>query len=543
MIDVLTCLLTALLVGPPLVAVAVGRATGAATGNVRLRRAAAALWTTVAGSIAVLVASALTSEPLAIGPVALGGPALVLTPLIAFVAAIVATFSVPYMAADPRPRVYTERLLLLATAALIVGISRDAVLFALAWVATGPLLAMLVGHAAGWRPADAARDRMLRVFAIGDAALVVGVAVLCLQAGSTRIAAIGADAGAMAPVLRDLALAGIVAGGVVRSAILPASGWLLTSITAPTPVSALMHAGLVNAGGIAIALWAPVFAVAPYMLHVVFALGAATALVGSASMLVRPDVKRALAASTMGQMGFMMMQAGLGQIAYALYHLAAHGLFKATLFLGAGSAVGARKPTSPRPLAAVATALAAAVVVLGVGAWLPWLDLTLNDPATLLGLFAVLAAAQAAADLPRRDTRTGDVVQGIVLIGGCTGLYVGGLGLVSAVLGPLASIPGMAATPVHWLVGGIFGALWLTQLIASARQIPMPAAVYTRLMALGRPRATATDAALHTAGRHSRAPAPPAVAAARGRHAGEPAETADTAETAPKAPAFTGETP
>jgi NAD(P)H-quinone oxidoreductase subunit 5 len=475
-----------------------------------------------------------------VGPVALGGAALILTPLIAFVAAIVATFSVPYMAADTRPRAYTERLLLLAAAALIVGISRDAILFALAWVATGPLLAMLVGHAAGWRPADAARDRMLRVFAIGDAALVVGVAVLCGQAGSTRIAAIGAEAGAMAPLLRDLALAGIVAGAVVRSAILPASGWLLTSITAPTPVSALMHAGLVNAGGIAIALWAPVFAGAPYMLHVVFALGAATALVGSASMLVRPDVKRALAASTMGQMGFMMMQAGLGQIAYALYHLAAHGLFKATLFLGAGSAVGVRKPAAPRPLAAVATALGAAVVVLGAATWLPWLDVALNDPATLLGLFAVLAAAQAAADLPRRETRAGDVVQGVVLIGGCAGLYVGGLGLVSAVLGPLASMPGMAATPIHWLVGVIFGALWLTQLVASARGVALPAPVYTRLMALGRPRSAEADAALHTAGRRSRSPAPPAAPTPRPPDA---QTRADAAETAANAPAVTGETP
>jgi NAD(P)H-quinone oxidoreductase subunit 5 len=540
MIDVLTCLLTVLLIGPPLLAAAYGRMADAQTGTIHLRRTAGALWCTAATSVAVLVAAALAGEPLVIGPIALGGAALVLTPLIAFVAAIVATFSVPYMAADPRPRVYTERLLVLATAALIVGISRDAVLFTLAWVATGPLLAMLVGHAAGWRPADAARDRMLRVFAMGDAALVVGVAVLCVQAGSTRIATIGAAAGAMVPVLRDLALAGILAGAVVRSAILPASGWLLTSITAPTPVSALMHAGLVNAGGIAIALWAPVVAGAPYMLHVVFALGAATALVGSASMLVRPDVKRALAASTMGQMGFMMMQAGLGQIAYALYHLAAHGLFKATLFLGAGSAVGVRKPAAPRPLAAVATALAAALVILGAAAWLPWLDLALNDPATLLGLFAVLAAAQAAADLPRRETRAGDVVQGIALIGGCAGLYVGGLGLVSAVLGPLASIPGMTATPVHWLVGVIFGALWLTQLAASARGLPLPAPVYTRLMALGRPRATDADAALHTAGRRSRSPAPPETPAPR---AHDQNGRTDPSETAANAPAVTGETP
>jgi len=540
MFDALICLLIALVVGPPLAAVADGRLRAPAKGSARLRRAAAALWCSFAGSVAVLGIAWLAATPLVLGPIALNGPALVLTPLISFVAALVATFSVPYMAADPRPRVYTERLLLLAAAALVVGISRDAALFALAWVATGPLLALLVGHAAGWAPAEGARDRMLRAFAVGDAALVVGVLILSLQAGTTRIDMIAAQASAMAPVLRDVALVGLLAGGIVRTAILPASGWLLTSVVAPTPVSALMHAGLVNAGGIAVALWAPVLFSAPYLLHGLFALGAATALLGSASMLVRTDVKRALAASTMGQMGFMMMQAGLGQIAYALYHLAAHGLFKATLFLGAGSAVGVRKPEAPRPLAAIGAALAAAAMVLGAAAWLPWLELALNDPATLLGLFAVLAAAQVAAELPRRETRAGDVVQGVVLIAACAGLYLGGLGLVAAVLGPLASVPGMALTPLHWVVGAVFGALWLTQLVVSARRAPIPPAIYARLMALGRPRAAAADAALHTAGRRSQAPAPAIRPAERLQGA---SMRPHTPETAPNARAVTGETP
>lgn len=534
----LTCLLAVLLVGPPVIAAALGRARADADGRAHLRRAAAALWITVAGSAGVLVAGGTSPGGLAYGPLALAGPALVLTPLIALVAAIVATFSIPYMAADPRPRTYAERLLLLSTAALIVGISRDAVLFALAWLATGPLLSLLVGHASGWRPAAAARDRMLRVFAVGDAALVVGTAVLCLQAGSTRIGAIGDAAGAMAPWLRDLGLAGLLAGAVVRSAIVPAGGWLITSITAPTPVSALMHAGLVNAGGIAVALWAPVLAAAPYLLHVIFVLGAATALLGSASMLVRADVKRSLAASTMGQMGFMMMQAGLGQIAYAVYHLAAHGMFKASLFLGSGSAVGVRKPGPPRPAAAVATAATACLAVVAAAIWLPWLELALTDASTLLGMFALLAAAQAVADLPRRGTRTGDLAQGVLLIAGCAAIYVAGLGVVRTALGPLAEIPGLAVTPFHWVVGVVFAALWLTQLVASARGLPVPASIYARLHALGRPRSPERDAALHTA-RNTPETADTDRTDMRGR--GSPAAPRDPAVAAQ--PAATGDTP
>jgi len=115
-------------------------------------------------------------------------------------------------------------------------------------------------------------------------------------------------------------------------------------MSGPTPVSALMHAGIVNAGGFLINRFAPLFVHTSDVLHWVFVVGLATAVIGSVLMLTQNDIKKALGYSTMGQMGFMIMECGVGALSLAIFHLIAHGLFKGTLFLGAGGVIGeARK--------------------------------------------------------------------------------------------------------------------------------------------------------------------------------------------------------
>jgi len=101
-----------------------------------------------------------------------------------------------------------------------------------------------------------------------------------------------------------------------------------------------MHAGIVNAGGFLINRFAPVFVHTGDVLHWVFLMGLVTAVIGSVMMLAQHDVKKALGYSTMGQMGFMIMECGVGAFSLAVYHLIAHGVFKGTLFLGAGGVIG-----------------------------------------------------------------------------------------------------------------------------------------------------------------------------------------------------------
>jgi NADH-quinone oxidoreductase subunit L len=110
-------------------------------------------------------------------------------------------------------------------------------------------------------------------------------------------------------------------------------------MSGPTPVSALMHAGIVNAGGFLINRFAPLFLHTDLVLHWVFVVGLLTAVIGSVLMLAQNDIKKALGYSTMGQMGFMIMECGVGAFSLAIYHLIAHGLFKGTLFLSAGGVI------------------------------------------------------------------------------------------------------------------------------------------------------------------------------------------------------------
>ncbi len=128
-------------------------------------------------------------------------------------------------------------------------------------------------------------------------------------------------------------------GAMGKSAQFPLHLWMPGSLYAPTPVSALMHAGLVNAGGFLINRLAPLYGQSETALHVVFLVGGVTVIFGACMMLIQSDIKNTLGFSTIGQMGYMVMECGLGAFALAVFHLIAHGLFKATAFLNCGNVI------------------------------------------------------------------------------------------------------------------------------------------------------------------------------------------------------------
>jgi NADH-quinone oxidoreductase subunit L len=128
----------------------------------------------------------------------------------------------------------------------------------------------------------------------------------------------------------------IFIGAMAKSAQFPLHMWLPDSLYAPTPVHALLHAGIINAGGFLLARLAPLYGLSPATLHLVFGVGMLTTLLGSSMMLVQSDIKKTLGYSTIGQMGFMIMECGLGAYGLAIFHLIAHGLFKGSIFLNCG---------------------------------------------------------------------------------------------------------------------------------------------------------------------------------------------------------------
>lgn len=141
----------------------------------------------------------------------------------------------------------------------------------------------------------------------------------------------------------------IFLGAMTKSAQFPLHMWLPDSLYAPTPVHALLHAGIINAGGFLLTRLAPLYDLSPPTLHLVFAVGMLTALLGSSMMLVQNDIKKTLGYSTIGQMGFMIMECGVGAYGLAIFHLIAHGLFKGTIFLNCGHVIHAarQEPRSP----------------------------------------------------------------------------------------------------------------------------------------------------------------------------------------------------
>jgi NADH-quinone oxidoreductase subunit L len=139
---------------------------------------------------------------------------------------------------------------------------------------------------------------------------------------------------------------------MMKSSIIPFHIWLPYTSSAPTPVSALMHAGVVNVGGILLNKLAYFLLLTPLVLNTAFIFGLITAIFASVIMLAVPDIKRSLGYSTVGQMGYMIMEVGLGAFSLAIYHLMVHGIFKASLFLESGSLIhyARHDPNIPKKL-------------------------------------------------------------------------------------------------------------------------------------------------------------------------------------------------
>ena len=210
------------------------------------------------------------------------------------------------------------------------------------------------------------------VWGAGDAALILASGLFWAAFGTTDLVALGAAAQIGLPLTAKVAVALVVLASALKTATFPLHGWLTEVMEAPTPVSALLHAGIINAGGFLLIRMAEVVQASPGAMAAMVMLGGFTALFGAAVMLTQSAVKTALAWSTVAQMGFMLLQCGLGLWPLALLHIVAHSLYKAHAFLSSGTAVRAvaaiRRlgPVAAPGLGAVANAFAVALVLYAV---------------------------------------------------------------------------------------------------------------------------------------------------------------------------------
>jgi NADH-quinone oxidoreductase subunit L len=260
--------------------------------------------------------------------------------LITGVGSLIHIYSIGYMEHDEKRRKFFGFLNLFLAAMLLLVLADNYFLLYAGWEGVGLASYLLIGF---WQYKPVAATAAKKAFIanrVGDAGLSLAIMLIFATFGTiTFTGAFHAAGSASTGVVTAICLL-LLLGATGKSAQLPLQSWLLDAMEGPTPVSALIHAAtMVTAGVYLIVRSAPLFNLSPDAQLVVTIVGAATLLWGAIIGCAKDDIKKALAGSTMSQIGYMMLAAGLGPAGYvfAIAHLLAHGFFKAGLFLGAGS--------------------------------------------------------------------------------------------------------------------------------------------------------------------------------------------------------------
>ncbi|WP_088329100.1 NADH-quinone oxidoreductase subunit L [Lacimicrobium sp. SS2-24] len=280
--------------------------------------------------------------------------------MVTFIGVIILRFSRNYLAGEKRQHYYQRWFLAtLGTISMLV-VSDNILVFFLSWVASSLTLHRLLVFYPDRPKAVLAAHKKFILSRVADVALLIAVVMLSVEFNTLSISAM-LSAPNLASADLSLAATLLAVVAILKCAQLPFHGWLLQVMEAPTPVSALLHAGIVNIGGFLIIRFSPMLAQVDYANTLLIIVGSATAIIASLIMMTRISIKVMLAWSTCAQMGFMLLECGLGAYDLALLHLLAHSLYKAYCFLNAGNTVNdfirarlAMPPIKPNlPLATV----------------------------------------------------------------------------------------------------------------------------------------------------------------------------------------------
>lgn len=294
--------------------------------------------------------------------------------LISGVGSLIHIYSVAYMAEDPDRRRFFGYLNLFLASMLLLVVADNYLVLYVGWEGVGLASYLLIGF---WYHKPSAATAAKKAFVmnrVGDAGLAVGMFLMFSTFGTLSYAGVFAGAAAAGPaktgVLTAMGLL-LLLGACAKSAQVPLQAWLGDAMEGPTPVSALIHAAtMVTAGVYLIVRSNPLYNLAPGAQLGVVLVGVITLLFGAFIGCAKDDIKRALAASTMSQIGYMVLAAGLGPAGYAfaIMHLLTHGFFKAGLFLGSGSIIHAmQEEQDMRRYGGLRAALPITFVTFGLG--------------------------------------------------------------------------------------------------------------------------------------------------------------------------------
>jgi NADH-quinone oxidoreductase subunit L len=264
--------------------------------------------------------------------------------LITFVGLLIHVYSLGYMSHDPDRRRFFAYLNLFVASMLLLVTASNYVMVYVGWEGVGLASYLLIGFWNQRADYATAGNKAFIMNRVGDLGMSVAIMVLFATFGTTAFSGVFASApDASSGTLLALGLLLLLAA-VGKSAQVPLQAWLLDAMAGPTPVSALIHAAtMVTAGVYLIVRSGPIFNLSEGARLAVAVVGVVTLLLGAFIGTAKDDIKKALAGSTMSQIGYMVLAAGLGPAGYAfaIFHLLMHGFFKANLFLGAGSVMHA----------------------------------------------------------------------------------------------------------------------------------------------------------------------------------------------------------
>ena len=279
--------------------------------------------------------------------------------LISAVGTIIYRYSVNYMYQDRGYGRYLALVAITTFVLLCMVASANLVMLFVCWQLLSYLLSLLAHNLTHSATLEGA-FRTFTLLRVGDVAFFAGIVLAHSLYGTIEfheLFAKAADRPITLSILPGVEMSGATAvtllifiGAMSKSAQFPLHIWLPSSLYAPTPVHALLHAGIINAGGFLLNRLAPLYGLSSTTLHVVFLIGMLTAILGATMMLTQNDIKKTLGFSTIGQMGYMIMECGLGAFSLAVFHLIAHGLFKATVFLNCGNVIhkARQEPSFPQ---------------------------------------------------------------------------------------------------------------------------------------------------------------------------------------------------
>jgi NADH-quinone oxidoreductase subunit L len=263
--------------------------------------------------------------------------------VVAGVGFLIVAYSLGYMEGDDEERRYFAYMALFVFSMLLLVQSGNLLLLLVGWGLVGLSSYLLIGFWHERPSAVAAAKKAFVMNAIGDATMALALFLLIQRTGSLDFEAVFSQADSLGGGwATNLIALGLLGGAVAKSAQLPLHTWLPDAMEGPTPVSALIHAAtMVTAGVYLIVRTAPIFEQAPRVLELAAGLGAITLVVAGLIALVQVDIKRVIAYSTMSQIGYMFLGAGLGAYPSAMFHLMTHAFFKALLFMAGGLVIHA----------------------------------------------------------------------------------------------------------------------------------------------------------------------------------------------------------